>query len=78
MSRYACDEYWSDGATDCEPPEPNKLWLTITEDGEEYAIIVLRKDAFDFRQKALKEAKGIRLKRARRIVAALNAYKEES
>lgn len=42
---YTCDEEWLDGRVDCDPPEPGKIWLTIREDGEEIAIIVLRTDA---------------------------------
>lgn len=76
--RYACDEEWSDGRYDCEPPEPQKLWLTITEEGEEYAVIILRKDAFGGREKSIKAAKGQRLLRARKIVAALNSHVEAS
>lgn len=75
-SRYACDENWSDGRFDCEPPEPNKLWLTITEEGEEYALVVLRTERFGGRYKSIKAAKGQRLLRARHIVAALNAHEE--
>lgn len=34
---------WSDGADDCDPPEPGKFWLTIHDsDGDEVAIIVNR------------------------------------
>jgi len=38
---------WFDGSKDCEPPEPGKKWLTITEEGNEFCIIVVRVDPFD-------------------------------
>jgi hypothetical protein len=68
-----------DSGDDVDPPEPGKQWLTITEDGEEYAIIVLRTNASTlvghpdavFKREAQLE------ERATRIVAALNAYRED-
>lgn len=33
---------WFDGESDCEPPEPGKFWLEITENGEEIALVVHR------------------------------------
>lgn len=69
---------WSYGDEDCEPPEPGKAWLTILEDGEEYATIVLRTDAPHLSTPAaVLEAQTVRESRADRIVAALNAYREE-
>lgn len=31
-----------DGAIECTPPEPGKLWLSIEADGEEIACVVHR------------------------------------
>lgn len=82
MSRDYPDHYavegWFDGEGDCEPPEPGKHWLTITEDGEEYAIVVVR------RQPGVSETdpehvarEAAAWDRAGRVAAALNAYREE-
>lgn len=59
---------------DVTPPEPGKEWLTIYEDGEEYAVIVLRTAASIFlgRPELLERARAMRVERAERIVAALN------
>lgn len=59
---------WLNGEEDCDPPEPGKFWLSITEDGDELAIIVHRQwgDERDEPAKYEKEA------RAQRIVEALN------
>jgi len=82
MSKDYSDHYawhgWEVG-TDVSPEEPGKEWLVITDDGEEYAIIVLRTDASIFvnDSEALVQARAIREQNADRIVAALNAYKEE-
>lgn len=62
---------WNTGE-DCYPPEPGKEWLTITEYGEEYAVIVLRTDAFAGDPAALDQAREVREMRAKRIVRALN------
>ena len=72
--------YGWDSGEDLAPPEPGKQWLTITEDGEEHAIIVLRTDATDLigRPDAVFEREAQLEARATRIVAALNAYREES
>lgn len=66
---------WHEGS-DVTPEEPGKEWLTIEEDGEEYAVIVLRTDASVFLSdpSALAKARMRREERAERIVAALNAY----
>ena len=72
---YACRGW--DFGEDVEPPEPDKQWLTITEDDEEYAIVVLRTDALE-RGPQTAAAEYEREQRAARIVAALNAYKEEA
>ena len=84
MSKDYSDHYnwfgWDEGE-DLDPPEPGKQWLTITEDGEEYAIIVLRSDAeerLSGRPDAVFEKERELEGRATRIVAALNAYREES
>lgn len=68
---------WETGY-DVSPPEPGKEWLTITEDGEEYAIIVLRTDAsiFDGDPEALASARRIREASATHIAKALNAMPE--
>jgi hypothetical protein len=63
---------WEDGE-DVTPPEPGKQWLTITEDGEEMAVIVHRHTG---RDDGTQMANKIR--RAQRIVEALNAHKDES
>ena len=61
--------YWADGASDCEPPEPDREWITITEDGEELATIMHRRTNLPNRDilRAQKEHN------ADRIVAALRA-----
>lgn len=63
---------------DVDPTEPGKEWLTIEEDGEEYAVIVLRTDAsiFDGNPGALNAAYAAREIRAQNIVRALNAMVE--
>lgn len=80
MSRDYSNHYsyegWFHGISDIEPPEPGKEWLTISEDGEEYAVIVLRVDAFDGRPEDLDKARAERVERASRIVSALNAYND--
>jgi len=62
---------WFEGS-DCEPPEPGKEWLEIEEDGEEYAVIVLRADTFADSD-SLAYARAERELRAIRITEALNA-----
>jgi len=57
---------WEDGE-EIDPPEPGKQWLTITEDGEEMAIIVHRHTG---RNDGMQMAEKVR--RAQRIVEALN------
>jgi hypothetical protein len=38
-------EGWSNGATDCEPAEPGKYWVTVRDqDDDEICIIVHRGD----------------------------------
>lgn len=79
MSTDYSDHYeWHgwDSGEDVVPPEPDKQWLTITEDGEEYAVIVLRTGSLE-RGPQTAAAEYEREQRAARIVAALNAYKEE-
>lgn len=66
---------WSRGEDDSYPPEPGKEWLTICDDGEEMAIIVLRRDVA-LRQGGdafLQDARKAREAWANRIVNALNA-----
>lgn len=58
---------WDTGE-DVEPKEPGKEWLTITEDGEEYATIVLRVDRAD----DVEAARAAREIRANAIARALN------
>ena len=66
---------WDEGE-EIDPPEPGKRWLTITEDGEEMAVIVHRvtgrPDVDDARQMLAK------VRRAQRIVDALNQAKSAS
>lgn len=83
MSQDYSDHYavegWFDGAGDCEPPEPGKHWLTITEDGEEYAIVVVRRpEGMSETDPVHVEREAEASRRAERIVAALNAYREEA
>jgi len=68
---------WEEG-TDVYPEEPGKEWLTILDDGEEYAVIVLRTDADIFRNKPgqLTAARAAREIRANAIVRALNEMVE--
>lgn len=68
---------WREG-DECDPEEPGKEWLTIEEDGEEYAVIVLRTGASIFAEDtpALSRARTERQARANRIVDALNAYSD--
>lgn len=68
---------WNEGS-DVDPPEPGKEWLTITEDGEEYAVIVLRTDLDIFRNDPgrLNAARAAREIRANAIVRALNTMVE--
>jgi hypothetical protein len=70
--------YWSgwDTGGDVTPPEPGKEWLTIYEDGEEMAVIVLRTDAAIYTgdDEALASARQVRETRAQLIVDALNAF----
>ena len=68
---------WSgwDSGEDVEPPEPGKQWHTIYEDGEEYAIIVLRTGHFE-RQSEINAAEAAREIRAQSIVRALNELVE--
>jgi hypothetical protein len=68
---------WNVG-TDVTPEESGKEWLTITEDDEEYCIIVLRTNAsiFDGDPEALESARLIRERHAEHIVKALNATPE--
>lgn len=70
------DWFGWDNGDDLPIPEPNKQWLTITEDGEEYAIIVLRTDASTLigNADAVFAAEADREARAAKIVAALNSY----
>lgn len=81
MSRDYSDHYtfsgWDEGH-ELDPPEPGKEWLTIYEDGEEYAIIVLRTSVFEGRPAELNHERAVRVERAARIVDALNAYQESS
>jgi hypothetical protein len=58
---------WEDGE-ELDPPEADKQWLTITEDGEEMAVIVHRHTG---RDDGTQMAQKIR--RAQRIVEALQA-----
>lgn len=64
---------WDEGE-DVSPPEPGKEWLTILEDGEEYAVIVLRTDLDVFKNDPgrLTAARAAREIRANAIVRALN------
>lgn len=66
---------WETG-DEVDPPEPGKEWLTIQEDGEEYAIIVLRTNAWIYEgdPEALASARRIREERAAHIVQALNRF----
>lgn len=59
---------WTGWDNECEPPEPNKEWLTILREGEEWATIVLRTDW----EGDLNEARQEREIRAQTIVDALN------
>ncbi len=64
---------WHDGATDCEPPEPGKEWLTITQYGEEYAVVVLGTAAFAEAPDALDDFRRDLEERADWICACLDA-----
>jgi hypothetical protein len=66
---------WHDGAVEVDPPEPGKEWLTVRENDEEYAVIVLRTDASIFQgdPEALESARMIREQRASHIAKVLNA-----
>ena len=66
--------YGWDTGKDVSPPEPGKEWLTITEDGDELAVIVLRTDLdiFQRKPKLLETARLVREDRARFIVNTLN------
>lgn len=78
MSRDYSDHYsWHgwDSGEDVDPPEPDKQWITITEDGEEYAVIVLRTGHFNRRSDVDRAERRLEA-RAERIVAALNAHQE--
>lgn len=68
---------WETG-DDVTPPEPGKEWIEISEDGEEFAVIVLRTDASIFSDDpdALERARNIREHRAQFIVDALNTWEE--
>jgi hypothetical protein len=69
---------WESGS-DVSPKEPGKEWLAILDEGEEYAVIVLRTDAavFDNDEGALNAARATRELRAQNIVRALNAAHEK-
>lgn len=68
---------WNEG-DEVSPPEPGKEWLTITEDDEEYAVIVLRTDLDIFAKDPglLTAARAAREIRANAIVKAMNAMVE--
>lgn len=68
-------EGWFEGASDCEPPEPGKQWLTVMDRDQEFCVIVLRDPGTGItRQQELE-----RENRAELIVNALNAFcKDES
>jgi hypothetical protein len=74
---------WYDGETDCEPPEPGKLWIEIHDDDwNEACIIVIRADApiytsEDADPDRLANDMAEREERARVIVDALNYYEEK-
>jgi len=76
MPRYGWHG-WNVGE-DVTPKEPGKEWLTITEDDEEIAVIVLRTDAsiFDGDPEALGSARLVRERTAAHIAKALNAMPE--
>ena len=59
--------HWNDGATDCEPPEPDKLWIGIVDgECEEICTLILRKiDGYEKLMEAKEDW-------ASRICAALN------
>lgn len=58
---------WEDG-DEVDPPEPGKQWLTITEDGEEMAVIVHRHTGRNDG-----ELMAQKIRRAQHIVEALDA-----
>jgi hypothetical protein len=67
-----------DVGEDVSPEETGKEWLTILDEGEEYAVIVLRTDAsrFDGNPALLTAARATRELRASNIVKALNEMNE--
>lgn len=69
MPRYGWHGW--DSGEDVTPPEPDKEWLTITDDGEEMAVIVHRDVSDDPVQN--EQHRLDKERRAQRIVDALNA-----
>jgi|LakMenEpi03Aug12_release.lakeMendotaPanAssembly.Ray.scaffolds.fasta_scaffold590593_2 hypothetical protein len=73
--------YWESGE-DCDPPEPNKEWISIgivdPEHGmfEELAVVVLRNRAYF--EKNQPEVVKYKIETAQFIVDALNAYMQKS
>ena len=63
---------WTSWDDECDPPEPGKEWLTICEDGEEYAVIVLRTNINRTPEQIAELRSGCEA-RAQTIVDALNA-----
>jgi len=68
-SRYGI-QGWQNGS-DCDPPEENKEWITITDlDGEEMAVIICRNRKY-FENK-YPDIVANKIKNAEKIVKALN------
>jgi len=64
---------WYDGREDCEPPEPNKYWLSIDdEDSNEKCIIVYRTEEFHPNSEAVKDREAF----AHHICDALNYFEQ--
>jgi len=64
---------WFDGEDSCEPPEPDKRWLTIGLEDDEFCIVVQRKENGAYNEQTTSE----RETRAELIAEALNEYWEE-